>query len=97
MKDVPPPLSRDYTSLSDNIDLDESQMSYGTKSSTSSYSKSVSNDFVSYDDSDRTGKVNIPPARPQPVPTGKPKVFAPVPTGRPNRPFPVPTDKGYSP
>nr|GEY14317.1 putative ribonuclease H-like domain-containing protein [Tanacetum cinerariifolium] len=45
----------------------------------------------------RTGKVNIPPARPQPVPTGKPKVFAPVPTGRQNRPFPVPTDRGYSP
>ncbi|GKC69629.1 hypothetical protein Tco_1115512, partial [Tanacetum coccineum] len=31
----------------------------------------------------RTGKVNIPSARPQPVPTGKPKVPAPVPTGRP--------------
>nr|GEV96069.1 hypothetical protein [Tanacetum cinerariifolium] len=45
----------------------------------------------------RTGKVNIPSARPQPVPTGKPKVFAPVPTGRQNRPFPVPTDRGYSP
>nr|GEW10659.1 putative reverse transcriptase domain-containing protein [Tanacetum cinerariifolium] len=35
--------------------------------------------------------------RPQPVPTGKPKVFAPVPTGRPNRPFLVSTDRGYSP
>nr|GEY44472.1 ribonuclease H-like domain-containing protein [Tanacetum cinerariifolium] len=44
----------------------------------------------------RTGKVNIPSARPQPVPTGKPKVFAPFPTGRQNRPFPVPTDRGYS-
>nr|GEX32550.1 ribonuclease H-like domain-containing protein [Tanacetum cinerariifolium] len=244
MKDVPSPLSGDYTSLSDHIDLDESQMSYGTKSSTSSDSKSVSNDFVSCDNSDksskvntndfassdssvkssepkpndstscastssvstskneaeiesnvgtpiqepiivqdlpsfscnisdknentsrtscnkngyfnkkvghfrkhassvsklcfvcgsgthlikdcdfyekqmvhktvgnkvnhqnqfvsqavllRTDKVNIPPARPQPVPTGKPKVFAPVPTGRQNRPFPVPTGKGYSP
>nr|GEX67138.1 hypothetical protein [Tanacetum cinerariifolium] len=191
MKVVPPPLSRDYTSLSDHIDLDESQMSYGTKFSTSSDSKSVSNDFVSYTDSDkslevnkndfvfsdssvkslkpkpndstsctltfsdlpsffsnssdknehtsrtscnkngyfnkkagdfrknassvsknkvnhqnqfvpqavllRTGKVNIPLARPQPVPTGKPKVFALVPTGRPNRPFPVPTDREYSP
>nr|GEW39470.1 putative ribonuclease H-like domain-containing protein [Tanacetum cinerariifolium] len=195
MKAVPPPLSGDYTSLSDHIDLDESQMSYGTKSSTSSDSKSVSNDFISCDDSDkssevntndfassdsnvkslepkpndstscastssvstseneaeiesnvgtpiqepiivqdlpsfscnssdknentsrtscnkndyfnkrqfvlqavllRTGKVNILPARPQPVPTGKPKVLAPVPTGRQNRPFPVPTDRGYS-
>nr|GEZ70548.1 hypothetical protein [Tanacetum cinerariifolium] len=45
----------------------------------------------------RTDKVNIPPARPQPVPTGKTKMFAPVPTGRQNRPFPVPTDRGYSP
>ncbi|GJT49290.1 putative ribonuclease H-like domain-containing protein [Tanacetum coccineum] len=253
MKAAPPPLSGDYTPLSDHIDLDESQMSYGTKSSTSGDSNSVSNDFVSYDNSDkslevntndfassdssvkssepksndstscastssvstseseaeiesnvgtpiqepiivqdlpsfscnssdknentsrtscnkndyfnkkaghfkknassvsklcfvcgssthlikdcdfyekqmanktvgngvgpvhsrnnvnhqnqfvpqavllRTGKVNIPPASPQPVPTGKPKVPAPVPTGRQNRPFPVPTDRGYSP
>nr|GEX93892.1 hypothetical protein [Tanacetum cinerariifolium] len=44
-----------------------------------------------------TGKVNIPPARPQPVPTCKPKVFAPIPAGRKNRPFLVPTDRGYSP
>nr|GEU52395.1 putative ribonuclease H-like domain-containing protein [Tanacetum cinerariifolium] len=253
MKVVPLPLIGDYTSLSDHIDLDESQMSYGIKSLTSSDSKSVSNDFVSCDDSDkssedntnnfassdssvkslepkpndstscastssvstseneaeiesnagtpiqepiivqdipsfscnssaknentsrtscnkngyfnkkagyfrknassvsklcfvcgsgthlikdcdfyekqmvnktvgigvgpvhsrnkvnhhnqfvlqavllRTGKVNIPPARPQPIPTDKPKVFAPVPIGRHNRPFPVPTDRGYSP
>nr|GEU51105.1 putative reverse transcriptase domain-containing protein [Tanacetum cinerariifolium] len=45
----------------------------------------------------RTGKVTIPPARPQPVPTGKRKVFAPVPAGRQNRTFPIPTDRGYSP
>nr|GEW41212.1 hypothetical protein [Tanacetum cinerariifolium] len=45
----------------------------------------------------RTGKVNIYPARSQPVPTGKPKVFASVPTSRQNKPFPVPTDRGYSP
>nr|GFD24292.1 hypothetical protein [Tanacetum cinerariifolium] len=45
----------------------------------------------------RTGKVNIPLTRPQPVPTGKPNVFATVPTGRQNRPFLVPTDRGYSP
>nr|GEX07285.1 ribonuclease H-like domain-containing protein [Tanacetum cinerariifolium] len=44
----------------------------------------------------RTGKVNIPPARPQPVPTGKRKVFAPVPAGWHNRSFSVPTDRGYS-
>ncbi|GJV40284.1 retrovirus-related pol polyprotein from transposon TNT 1-94 [Tanacetum coccineum] len=51
MKAVPPPLSGDYTPLSDHIDLDESQMSYGTKSSTSGDSNSVSNDFVSCDNS----------------------------------------------
>nr|GEW96877.1 putative ribonuclease H-like domain-containing protein [Tanacetum cinerariifolium] len=185
MKAVSPPLSGDYTSLPDHIDLDESQMSYGTKSSTSCDSKSMSNDFVSCDNSDKslevntndfassnssvksleykpndstslastssdlpsfscnssdknehtsrtscntngyfnkkaghfrknassvsklcffipqavllkTDKVNIPPARPQPVPTGKPKVFASVHAGWPNRPFLVSTDKGYS-
>nr|GFB71721.1 hypothetical protein [Tanacetum cinerariifolium] len=45
----------------------------------------------------RTGKVYIPPARPQPVPTGKPKAFAPVLTGRQNSPFLVPIDREYSP
>nr|GEU69847.1 reverse transcriptase domain-containing protein [Tanacetum cinerariifolium] len=58
VKAVPPSLSGDYTSLSDHIDLDESQMSYGIKSSTSCDSKSMSNDFVSYDDSDKSSKVN---------------------------------------
>nr|GEV19274.1 hypothetical protein [Tanacetum cinerariifolium] len=58
MKAVPPPISGDYTSLSDHIDLDESQMSYGTKSSTSCNSKSVSNDFVSCDDSDKSSEVS---------------------------------------
>nr|GEY73544.1 ribonuclease H-like domain, reverse transcriptase, RNA-dependent DNA polymerase [Tanacetum cinerariifolium] len=46
----------DYTSLSDHSDLDESQMSYGTKSSNSCDSKSVSNDFVSCDDSEKSSK-----------------------------------------
>nr|GFA43204.1 ribonuclease H-like domain-containing protein [Tanacetum cinerariifolium] len=58
MKVVTPPLSGDYTSLSDHIDLDESQMYYGTKSLTSSDSKSVSNDFVSCDDSNKSSEVN---------------------------------------
>ncbi|GJR93155.1 hypothetical protein Tco_0265329 [Tanacetum coccineum] len=225
MKDVPPPLSGDYTPLSDHTDLDESQMSYGTKSSTSGDSNYVPNDFVSCDNSDkstkvnsndfassdssvkssepksndsisyastssistseseakiesnvgtpiqepiivqdlpshfrkhassvsklcfvcgssthiikdcdfyekqmanktvgngvrpvysrnnvnlqnqyvpqavllRTGKVNIPPGSPQPVPTGKPKVPTPVPTGRQNRPIPVPTGRQNRP
>ncbi|GKD79839.1 hypothetical protein Tco_1342460, partial [Tanacetum coccineum] len=58
MKVVPTPLSRDYTPLSDHTELDESQMSYGTKSSTSGDSNSVSNDFVSYDNSDKSSEVN---------------------------------------
>nr|GEU34155.1 ribonuclease H-like domain-containing protein [Tanacetum cinerariifolium] len=58
MKVVPPPLSGDYTSLSDHIDLDESKMSYGIKFSTSCASKSMSNDFVSCDDSDKSSEVN---------------------------------------
>ncbi|GJY21610.1 putative ribonuclease H-like domain-containing protein [Tanacetum coccineum] len=58
MKVVPPPLSGDYTPLSDHTDLDESQMSYGTKSSTSGDSNSVSNDFVSCDNSDKSSEVN---------------------------------------
>ncbi|GKG39839.1 hypothetical protein Tco_0463984, partial [Tanacetum coccineum] len=41
----------------------------------------------------RTRKVNITPARPQPVPTSKPKVPTPVPTGRQNRHIPVPTSR----
>nr|GFA73819.1 hypothetical protein [Tanacetum cinerariifolium] len=58
MKVVHPPLSGDYTSLSDHMDLDESQMSYGTKFSTSFDSKSVFNDFVSCDDSVKSLEVN---------------------------------------
>ncbi|GKC41739.1 hypothetical protein Tco_1059461 [Tanacetum coccineum] len=58
MKAVPLPLSGDYTPLSDHTDLDESQMSYGTKSSTSGDSNFVSNDIVFYDNSDKSSEVN---------------------------------------
>nr|GEX31387.1 ribonuclease H-like domain-containing protein [Tanacetum cinerariifolium] len=58
MKVVPLPLTGDYTSLSDHTDLDESQMSYGTKFSTSCDPKYVPNDFVSCDDSDKSLEVN---------------------------------------
>ncbi|GJR31354.1 ribonuclease H-like domain-containing protein [Tanacetum coccineum] len=54
MKVVPPPLSGDYTPLSDHTDLDESQISYGTKSSTSGDSNSMSIDFVSCDNNDKS-------------------------------------------
>ncbi|GJV08808.1 ribonuclease H-like domain-containing protein [Tanacetum coccineum] len=59
MKAVPPPLFGDYTPLSDHIDLDESQMTYGTNSSTSGASNSMSNDFLSCDNSDKSSEVNI--------------------------------------
>ncbi|GJV58163.1 hypothetical protein Tco_1459168 [Tanacetum coccineum] len=58
MKAVPPPLSGDYTPLSDHTNLDESQISYGTKSSTSGDSNSMSDDFVSCDNSDKSSEVN---------------------------------------
>ncbi|GJR89066.1 hypothetical protein Tco_0213077 [Tanacetum coccineum] len=58
MKVVPLPLSGDYIPLSDHTDLDESQMSYGTKSSTSGDSNYVSNDFVSCNNSDKSSEVN---------------------------------------
>nr|GEV59506.1 putative ribonuclease H-like domain-containing protein [Tanacetum cinerariifolium] len=58
MKVVHPPLSGDYTSLSNHIDLDESHMFYGIKSPTSSDSKSVSNDFIFCDNSDKSSEVN---------------------------------------
>ncbi|GKF39746.1 hypothetical protein Tco_0119807, partial [Tanacetum coccineum] len=44
----------------------------------------------------RTDNVNITPARPQPVPTGRQNRPIPVPTGRKNRPIPVPTENPYS-
>nr|GEU94153.1 hypothetical protein [Tanacetum cinerariifolium] len=58
MKVVPPPLTGDYTSLSDHTNLDESQMSYGTKSSTFCDPKYVPNDFVFCDNSDKSSEVN---------------------------------------
>nr|GEU92267.1 hypothetical protein [Tanacetum cinerariifolium] len=72
--------------------------------STSSVSTSVNeaeikSNFVPQTVLLRTGKVNIPPVRPQPVPTGKPvpagkpKVSTPIPTSKPKVSAPVPTGK----
>nr|GEU80618.1 ribonuclease H-like domain, reverse transcriptase, RNA-dependent DNA polymerase [Tanacetum cinerariifolium] len=58
MKAVPPPLTRDYTSLLDHTNLDESQMTYGKKSSISCDPKYVPNDFVSCDNSDKSSEGN---------------------------------------
>nr|GEU59419.1 retrotransposon-related protein [Tanacetum cinerariifolium] len=87
MKAVPPPLFGDYTSLSDHSDLDESQMYYDTKSSTSSDSNATHRfkdcDFYEKQMANTTVGIGVGPAvRPQPVPTGKPKV-TPVLTGKP--------------
>ncbi|GJZ09976.1 putative ribonuclease H-like domain-containing protein [Tanacetum coccineum] len=57
MKVVHPPLSRNYITLSDTIDLDETQMTYGEKSTCSIDSISVSNDFVSCDNSDKSSEI----------------------------------------
>nr|GFC11564.1 hypothetical protein [Tanacetum cinerariifolium] len=58
MKAVPPPLTEDYNSLSDHSNLDESQMSYRTKSSTSNNYESVTSDFVFCHDSDKSSEDN---------------------------------------
>nr|GFB70808.1 ribonuclease H-like domain, Gag-pre-integrase domain protein [Tanacetum cinerariifolium] len=97
MKAVPPPLTEDYNSLSDHSDLDESQMSYRTKSSTSNNHESVTSDFVFCHDSDKSSEDNtsdfacVPTGTlmVKPVPTGQPMV-KPVPTGQP-KVKPVPT------
>ncbi|GJY19452.1 hypothetical protein Tco_0390943 [Tanacetum coccineum] len=47
----------DYTPLSDHIDWMNHKLSYGTKLSTSGDSNSVSNDFVSCDNSDKSSEV----------------------------------------
>nr|GEV83517.1 xylulose kinase-1 [Tanacetum cinerariifolium] len=68
MKVVPPPLSGDYTSLSDHSDLDESQMSYVT---------SLQRPKVKPVPTGKPKVAPVPTGKPKvstPVPTGKPKV-----------------------
>ncbi|GJW74636.1 ribonuclease H-like domain-containing protein [Tanacetum coccineum] len=57
MKAVPPPLFGNYIPLSDTTDLDETQMIYGKKSTCSIDSISVSNDFVSCDNNDKSSEI----------------------------------------
>ncbi|GJV12279.1 ribonuclease H-like domain-containing protein [Tanacetum coccineum] len=57
MKAVPPPLSGNYIPLSDTTDLDETQMTYGKNSTCSIDSISVSNDFISCDNSDKSSEI----------------------------------------
>ena len=60
MNAVSDPIRGVFMPSSPQTDLDESQMSYGTKSSTSSDSNSVTNDFVSCDNYKKSSKVNVP-------------------------------------
>ncbi|GJS20812.1 hypothetical protein Tco_0449444 [Tanacetum coccineum] len=57
MKAVPSPLFRNYIPLSNTTNLDETQMTYGKKSTCSIDSISVSNDFVSCDNSDKSSEI----------------------------------------
>ncbi|GKB18901.1 hypothetical protein Tco_0852824, partial [Tanacetum coccineum] len=57
IKAVPPPLFGNYIPLSDTTDLDEIQMTYGKKSTCSNDSISVSNDFASGDNSDKSSEI----------------------------------------
>lgn len=60
MDAVPGPIRGEFMPSSPQKDLDESQMFYGKKSSTSSDSNSVSNDLLSCANSDKSSKVNVP-------------------------------------
>nr|GFB91778.1 hypothetical protein [Tanacetum cinerariifolium] len=98
MKAEPPPLTGDYTSLSDYTDLDKSQLSYVTSPQRST--QMTLPPVILVLNLQSTSQL-IPPVhpplvvglavRPQPVPTGTPKV-KPVPTGKPKA-TPVPTGR----
>nr|GFA92870.1 ribonuclease H-like domain-containing protein [Tanacetum cinerariifolium] len=96
MKVVPPPLTGDYTSLSDHSDLDESQIDKFSEYKPTDYTSCASTSSVS------TSVKPVPTGTPKvkPVPTGKPKVkpvstgqleVTPVLTGTPQVFTPVPT------
>ncbi|GJT77631.1 hypothetical protein Tco_1044356 [Tanacetum coccineum] len=54
MNDVPPPITGTFMPPSNNPDLDDTQFTYGSKSNNYSETNSVSNDFVSCDNSDKS-------------------------------------------
>ncbi|GJX12031.1 putative ribonuclease H-like domain-containing protein [Tanacetum coccineum] len=51
---VPPPLTGTFMPPSNNLDLDDTQFTYGSKSNNYVETNSVSNDFVSCDNSDKS-------------------------------------------
>ncbi|GJX13242.1 putative ribonuclease H-like domain-containing protein [Tanacetum coccineum] len=54
MNVVPPPITGTFMPPSNNPDLDDTQFTYGSKSNNYSETNSVSNDFVSCDNSDKS-------------------------------------------
>ncbi|GJX83238.1 retrovirus-related pol polyprotein from transposon TNT 1-94 [Tanacetum coccineum] len=54
MHAVPPPITGHFMPPSNNPDLDDTQFTYGSKSNNYSETNSVSNDFVSCDNSDKS-------------------------------------------
>ncbi|GJT24210.1 putative ribonuclease H-like domain-containing protein [Tanacetum coccineum] len=54
MHDVPPPITGTFMPLSNKLDLDDTQATYGSKSNNYFETNSVSNDFVSCDNSDKS-------------------------------------------
>nr|GEY56483.1 hypothetical protein [Tanacetum cinerariifolium] len=56
MHEVPPPITGTFTPTSYKSDLEETQVTFGSKSNTSSINTSESNDFVSCDNSDKSSE-----------------------------------------
>ncbi|GJR16115.1 putative ribonuclease H-like domain-containing protein, partial [Tanacetum coccineum] len=54
MHAVPPPITGTFMPPSNNLDIDDTQFTYGSKSNNYSESNSVSNDFVSCNNSDKS-------------------------------------------
>ncbi|GJR61343.1 putative ribonuclease H-like domain-containing protein [Tanacetum coccineum] len=56
---VPPPLTGTFMPPSNNPDLDETQFTYGSKSNNNFETNSISNDFISCDNSDKSSDSKI--------------------------------------
>nr|GEX14000.1 hypothetical protein [Tanacetum cinerariifolium] len=56
MHEVPPPITGTFMPTSYKSDQEETQVTFGSKSNTSSINTSKSNDFVSYDNSDNSSE-----------------------------------------
>nr|GEW54791.1 ribonuclease H-like domain-containing protein [Tanacetum cinerariifolium] len=63
MHAVPPPITGTFMPTSYKSDLEETQATFGSKSNTSSINTSDSNDFVSYDNSDKNSSASTSAGR----------------------------------